>query len=244
MTGNIVEVKIAPWRSYPEAFRTVMRTQKLCANVPMVIGLVLLGLGILPSLVQLKVFSAIFGGIVSLIMAGIIIWIVDAVVLNPLKNSRFRFVAKTLLADMCAMPQAVSQTLSWYSPVPGALVVTQRGNLVIVDRSTNYDEIWLHPSQVLNVSVEREETFVTNTKHGSSFSLGSVSPGWMFASYNSRSKSKSVTHKLETAFLEIRYQVERNGAVHTAVIPFGDDRLGADAWRATLSGLSYVEEVA
>ena len=59
--------------------------------------------------------------------------------------------------------------------------------------------------------------------------------GGLLGAFTSGGLSRSVTRTVETTFLELRYQLERNGAVYTTVIPFGADRRGADALCATLT---------
>ncbi len=69
--------------------------------------------------------------------------------------------------------------------------------------STDYDENLLHPTQIANVSVEREATQIANTKHGGSFTFGGASGGFLGA-FTSRGRSRCVTRTVETAFLKLR----------------------------------------
>lgn len=226
-------------KSYPDALACVEQTEKISKLVPLAILGVLVGLPMLSSLLSFRLGEALFSGIIMFLIAGVVIKIVDAVILSSMRAVRYRGVANRLAAAVQAVPTAVSQWRSWWQGAPGALAVTQRGDLVVIDRSTNYEELWLHPSQISNVSVEREATQITNTRHGGRFTLGGASSSGLFGGYTFGGRSRSTTHTVETAFLEIRYQLERNGMTYTTVIPFGDDRRGADALCATISRLEH-----
>lgn len=241
---NSVEIGPARLQSHPDALGTVEQTEKICTYVPMGIVLLLVGLPVLSSLVQFHFGMAILGGLIMFVIAGIVIKVVETLFLSPMRNLRYRAVAQRLLVAVRSVPQTVSQSLSWHSGAPGALAVTQRGDLVIVDRSTNYEELWLRPSQIVNVSVEREATHITNTKHSGRFTLGGASSGGLLGGYTFGGRSRSTTRTVETAFLEIRYQLERNGIAYTTVVPFGNDRRGADALSATLNHLEHAGEAA
>lgn len=228
-----------PLKSHPDALASVEQMENVSRIVPLAILVVLVGLPVLSSLVRLRIGAALIGGIIMFIVAGFVIRIVEKLVLSPMRSVRYKAVAGRLAAAVQAVPETVSQWLSWWRGAPGALAVTQRGDLVIVDRSTNYEELWLHPSQISNVSVEREATQITNTRHGGRFTLGGASSSGLFGGYTFGGRSRSVTQTVETAFLEIRYQLERNGMTYTTVVPFGNDRRGADELCATLARLDH-----
>ena len=136
------------------------------------------------------------------------------------------------------MPERVTICQNWWMGAPGAIAVTENGHVVISDCSTNYEELWLSPSQIVNVGIEREATQISNIRHGESFTLGGVSGG-LFGSYTFGSRSHSPTTVIENAFLEIRYQFERNSSVFTTVLPFGSERRAAEELCATLSRLEH-----
>ena len=229
----------APLKSHPDALACVEQMEGLARLVPLGILAVLVGLPVLAALTRLKVGGAVFNGLIMFVVAGFVIKLVDKLVLSPVRAVRYKAVAARLASAVQSGPVRVSQWFSWWRGAPGALAVTQRGDLVILDRSTNYEELWLHPSQILNVSVEREATQITNTRHGGRFTLGGASSGGLFGGYTFGGRSRSVTHTVEAAFLEIRYQLERNGMTYTTVVPFEQDRRGADALCATLSRLEH-----
>ncbi|MBU3077752.1 hypothetical protein [Sphingomonas quercus] len=233
MSDPVAAVPASP-KAYPEALDCVQKTEKMMQVVPGLVVLVLVGLPVLSELAHLRVSSAITIGVIMLIIAGFVAKGVTRFILSPIRTTRYKAVANQLAEGVRAIPASVSQWRCWWEGAPGALAVTQAGDLVIVDRSTNYEELWLRPSQLAHISVEREAVQITNTKHGGRFTLGGASRGGLFGGYTFGGKSRSVTHMQETAFLEIRYQLERNGMTYTSVIPFGADRRGADALCATL----------
>lgn len=223
-------------KSFPDAQKCVEQTEQFCAITPAVVVLALVGLGVTPSLVELKLVSAIVGGVFMLVVAGLVLVAVEKVVLNPYRALRYKRVANALASAAQTLPVPVSQSISWSAPVPGALSITQRGDVVLVDRATGYQQLWLNPSNLVAVNVEREAKLITNTKHSGRLSVGGASGG-LLGGYLLGGRSRSTTHTIETAFLEIHFQLERNGVTQTAVIPFGDDRRAADALCATLRRL-------
>lgn len=58
--------------------------------------------------------------------------------------------------------------------------------------------------------------------------MGRVFGSRWFGSYNSGSKSSSVTTSVDTALLEIKAQPEPGRPVVTFVVPFGNDRRTAE----------------
>lgn len=223
---------------HPQAFACVEQTEKIGKIVPLAILAVLVGLPVLSSLVHLRLGNAIIGGVIMFVVAGLVIKLVETLILAPMRAVRYRGVANRLAAAVQSLPTPVSQWRSWWQGAPGALAITRRGDLVIVDRSTDYEELWLHPEQISSVSVEREATQITNTRHGGRFTLGGASGG-LFGGYSFGGRSRSTTRTIETAFLEIRYQLDRNGVTYTTVIPFGEDRRAADALCATIARLEH-----
>lgn len=218
---------------------TVDQMEKLTRMTPLAILAVLVGLPVVSSLLDGSIGKALLSGVIMFIVAGFVIRLVDALVLSPMRNIRYKGAAKRLEAQVQALSEPITLWRSWWTGAPGALAITRPGHVVIVDRSTNYDHLWLAKDQIVNVSVEREATQITNTKQSGRISLGGVSNSGFFGGYTTRGRSRSVTQTVETAFLEIRYQLERNGSVHTSVIPFGSDRRAADELCAAVTRIEH-----
>ena len=215
---------------------TVAQTETIGRFVPLgIIGLLCV-LPALAALFQGRIGMALINAILGFIIAGFVIRIVNKLVLQPMQNVRYKTAAKTLASQIQALPEPVVQWFSWWTFAPGALAITRPGHIVIADRSTDYTHLWLSPAQIVNVSVEREATQITNTKHSGKFTFGGVSGG-VLGAFTTGGRSKSTTTTVETAFLEIRYQLERNGAVFTSVIPFAGDRRGAEQLSAQITRL-------
>ena len=78
----------------------------------------------------------------------------------------------------------------------------------------------------------------TNIRHSGSFTLGGVSGGF-FGGYTFGGRSHATTTTIENAYLEIRYQFERNASVFTTVLPFARDRRAAEELCAMLTRLEH-----
>jgi hypothetical protein len=225
-------------RDNPDVRGTVEQTEKLMSIVPGAIVLGLVVLGTIGPLLTLHIGSVILSGVIMLIIGNLLAKLVRKVVLVPMRSMRYKKAAGLLASQVQASPEPVTVWRSWWVTFPGALAVTSHGRLVMIDQSTNYEGLWLTPASIVNVSVERQATQITNIRHGGRVTLGGVSGG-LFGGYTFGGRSKAVTSTIETAFLEVRYQLERNGAVYTTVLPFGDDRRGADNMRETILRLDH-----
>lgn len=155
-----------------------------------------------------------------------------------MRTVRYKNAAKTLASQLQSVPERVTIRPNCWMGAPGAVAVTENGHVVISDRSINYEELWLSPSQIVNVGIEREATQITNIRHGGSFTLGGMSGG-LFEGYTFGSRSRSTMTLIENAFLKIRYQFERNSSVSTTVLPFGRERRAAEELCATFSRLEH-----
>lgn len=218
---------------------TVDQMEKITRWTPLVILAVLVGIPVIGSVLGGAIGSAIFSGIIMFIVAGFAIRIVNALIIGPLQAVRYKRAATTLAGQVQSLPIPTNLWRSWWTGAPGALAITRDGQVVIVDRSTDYSHLWLGQGQIVNVSVEREATQITNTKHSGRFTLGGVSRRGLFGGYTMGGRSKSTTKVVETAFLEIRYQLERNSSVYTSVIPFNANRRGADELCAAITRIEH-----
>ncbi|WP_380785369.1 hypothetical protein [Sphingomonas sp. R86521] len=218
---------------------TVDQMEKIAQYTPLAILALLVGFPVISGILHGSIGGALFIGFIMFIVAGFVIKIVNAVVIGPMQTVRYKRAATTLAGQVQALPTPTSLWRSWWTGAPGALAITRDGHVVIVDRSTDYSQLWLGQGQIVNVSVEREATQITNTKHGGRFTFGGASSGGLFGGYTTGGRSKSTTTTVETAFLEIRYQLERNGSVYTSVIPFSADRRGADELCAAITRIEH-----
>lgn len=225
-------------RSNPEILSCVEQTEKLNSIVPKAIIIGMVALFSIGPLLRGSVVAALLNGVIIYFVAKGIAWLVNKVVLEPMRATRYKGAAKTLASQLKAVPERVTLCQNWWQGAPGAIAVTANGHVIISDRSTNYEELWLTPSQIMNVGIEREATQITNIRHSGSFTLGGVSGG-LFGGYNFGGRSRATTRTIENAYLEIRYQFERNGAVYTTILPFGGDRRSAEELCAMLTRLEH-----
>jgi hypothetical protein len=172
----------------------------------------------------------------AFIVARVAVAIAVSIALQPARNWRFRFAAKKLGSRLREVAALTSDPCTWYTGAPGAFALATGGELLLVDCSSGYELLRLTPDQIAGVSVEREVTQVTQTRHSGRSVIGGVGGGF-FGGWVSGGRSTSVSRHVEEAYLEIRYQPEPNGLVAVAVVPFGSDRRGADSACAMIARL-------
>jgi hypothetical protein len=172
--------------------------------------------------------GTIFQGILAFIAGRVAVAIAHSLFLGPSRNIRFKSAAKKLAYRLERTAPLTSRPCSWYLGAPGAFAITAAGELLLADRSTGFSILRLKPEQIVEAKVERDLAQITHTRHSGRTIVGGygggAAGGWI-----SGGKSTSITRNHETAFLEIRYQLEPNGLVDTAIVPFGDDRRTADS---------------
>jgi hypothetical protein len=180
--------------------------------------------------------GVLIGGAIALFVAKLTVAVVVSVALEPSRNIRFRMAAKKLSSRLRAAADLTSAPCTWYLGVPGAFALTTGGELLLVDRSSGYELLRLTREQIAGVSVERNLTQVTQTRHSGRSVIGGFGGG-LFGGWVSGGRSTSVSRDIEEAYLEIRYQLEPNGLVGVAVVPFGADRRTADSACAMIARL-------
>jgi hypothetical protein len=180
--------------------------------------------------------GVLVGGAIILFVAKLAVGIAHSLVLEPSRNLRFRSATKKLASRLRNVAELTSAPCTWYIGAPGAFALTREGELLLVERSSRYQTLQLAPDQIAGVSVERQRRQVTQTRHSGRSVIGGVGGGF-FGGWVSGGRSTSVSHDIEEAYLEIAYQLEPNGLVEVAVVPFGSDRCGADAACAMIARL-------
>jgi len=179
--------------------------------------------------------GVLMGGFVALILARLAV-AAAGVALSLVRRLRFASAARKLRAVLIKTGDLTSPPCTWYTGAPGAFGLTAASELLLVDRSTGYGLVRLSPDHIADVAVEREVTQVTTTRHSGRSVIGGGGGGF-FGGWVSGGRSTSVSRNFEEAYLEIRYQLEPNGLVRVAVVPFGSDRRGADAACAMVARL-------
>jgi hypothetical protein len=180
--------------------------------------------------------GVLVGSMVALVVARLAVAVVVHFGLQPCRNIRFRRARRKLAAMLKDAAELTSMPCSWYTGAPGAFALTKAGELLLVDRSSGYELLRLTPDWIAAVSVERDLTLVTQTRHSGRSVVGGVGGGF-FGGWASGGRSRSVSRHIEETYLEIRYQLEPNGLVRVAVAPFGSGRRGADAACAMIARL-------
>ncbi|MCF3636108.1 hypothetical protein LU298_06285 [Komagataeibacter intermedius] len=216
----------------------VEKTEKIKAFVPLALVVLCVAPPVLGNLVHFRLGSALVNGVVCFLIAGLLIKGVNRFVLAPFQTFRYKGAAEQLAREIQSSDQMVLQKRIWWEDTPGALAITRQGQLVIMDQNSRYQRLYLRPDQIVGVSVEREATHVTDTRHGGRFTVGGLSRGGLFGGYTFGGRSRSTTRTVETAFLEIQYQLDRNGVTYITVVPFGTARRDAEALRTTIARLA------
>lgn len=216
----------------------VQKTEKIKAVVPLAIMALCVLSPVLGNLVHFQIAGALLNGFICFLISGLLIRGANKFVISPFQSFRYKAAAEQLAKDIQAGSQVVLQKRIWWQDTPGALAITRQGLLIIMDHNSRYQRICLRSDQIVRVTVEREATHVTDTRHGGRFTIGGVSRGGLFGGYTFGGRSRSTTHTIEAAFLEIQYQLEPNGMTYVTVVPFGAARRDADALCATIGRLA------
>lgn len=191
---------------------------------PKIVYSVVFGLPLLLSLLENGLgFETIFRGIIGFFGAKLVMFLVRKVYLEPSRERSFDGAAKRLKASIASDYGPGVQTFSWSLHAPGALGLTSGGQVVVSALETGYRTIAISPSQIADVRVERRAEVITQTTHSGSTGVGFL--GKSFAVGQSfGGRSTSVSQTIEYYALEIRYQLEKNGKIHTLVVPGGSSR--------------------
>lgn len=222
---------LAPVVRNDDVLRCVVHQEWLERIVPRTVFCALFGTALLMLLSRYgwRVTGGVLvGGAGALIVARLAVVIAVSAVLRPSRNLRFRSAAKKLGSRLSAAGDLSCRPCTWYTGSPGAFALTKGGELLLADRSSDYELLRLTPDRIADVSVEREVTQVTQTRHSGRTVIGGVSGG-LFGGWVSGGRSTSVSREVDEAYLEIRYQLEANGHVFVSVVPFGSDRRAADS---------------
>lgn len=216
----------------------VQKTEKIKAVVPLAIVAICVLPAVFGNLIHFQLVGALLNGFICFLLAGLLIRGINKFVISPYQTFRYKAAAERLARDIQAGNQPIIQKRIWWEDTPGALAITRQGQLVIMDQNSRYQRLYLRPDQIVGVSVEREATHVTDTRHGGRFTVGGLSRGGLFGGYTFGGRSRSTTRTVETAFLEIQYQLDRNGVTYITVVPFGTARRDAEALRTTIARLA------
>lgn len=162
-------------------------------------------------------------------------WSAEVLVLHPYRSVRYQRVAAQLAIQAGGLAAPCSLLESWWANAAGALAIASDGCAVLIDRSSDYEALRLHPANIVGVSVERDTTCVTRARHGGRFGPGFGGGYFGVLTFGGRPRCRM--RRSDAAAVELRYRTTRLSAVRTAVIPFETDCRGAEALRDVLSGL-------
>ena len=136
--------------------------------------------------------GALIGGVAALFVAKLVAAIVVGGILEPARTIRYRRATKKLSLRLETAADLTCRPCTWYTGAPGAFAPTSGGDLLLADRSSGYEFLRLTPDQIAGVSVEREVTQVTQTRHsGRSVVGGGLGGGFFGASVRAASRHRS-----------------------------------------------------
>ncbi len=208
---------------------TIVRTERLCRVVPLVV----LGIGVLLAALAWTIKDSVIGKVLTaaaLVGVGFVFKYLAEDLVRLMRTGRYKRLARTLMARLSARESVGDNWMFWDQAV-GALAVTPTGLLLLADRSTGYVPRALSPDMVLSAGVKTDATLVTDGEtRGYEGFLGGVS-----------TRTRAVTHSIGRSYLEMHYQLGANMPVLTAVVPFGGDRRKADATSAAIRHLRRIE---
>ena len=114
--------------------------------------------------------------------------------------------------------------------------MSRSGELTILDRSHGYAPLQHLPHQIADVRVECNSQQFIQTIHSGRTSVAGFGKSFGMG-YTMGGSSTSVASTVNEYFLEICYQVEKNGMVGTVVVPGGRERRVVEELCATIRRL-------
>ncbi|KPH88486.1 hypothetical protein [Komagataeibacter intermedius] len=228
--------------SHDSVLTCVQKTERITAIVPLAIMVICVAPPVLGNLIHLSVAGALLNGFLCFLISGLLIKGVKAFILTPFQNFRYKKAAEQLGAEIQAGNSSVLQKRIWWQETPGALAITRQGEVIVMDQKSDYRKRYLRADQIVGVQVEREATHITNTRHGGRFTIGGLSRSGLFGGYTFGGRSRSITRTVETAFLELQYQLDPNGVTYMTIVPFGNARREADALCTTIRRMARLSQ--
>lgn len=168
------------------------------------------------------VVTSAFGAIVAFFIAKLAVRGVKGLVLEPMRRVRFNKAADRLSASLRGQDIAVGPMI-WTLGAPGAMAMTRAGEVIILDRAQAYRPLRLRPHQIADVRVECNSRQFIQTLHSGQTTVGRFGKSFGMG-YSTGGSSTSVAQTNNEYLLEIRYQLEKNGAVGTVIVPGGPER--------------------
>jgi len=220
-----------------EIIRSVGSQEKLERLLPTIAYLIVFGIFVLVTLGNRHRdwLGMAIGGIFTFFVAKLVIRGVRGLLLEPMRRVRYDRAAARLKSQLQGEHIAVGP-FSWTLGAPGAMAMTRSGEVIIIDRAHHYEPLELLPHQIADVRVECNSQQFTQTLHSGRTTVGGFGKSFGMG-YTMGGVSTSVTSTVNEYFLEIRYQLEKNGLVGTVVVPGGRERRVVEELCATIRRL-------
>jgi len=194
------------------------------------------GFAILAMILTIPVgFHNFLGSLVAwLIVAAIFYRAYDKGIVLRIRDRKYQACAARLVERLESLRIGVTHHLNWVQPLPSALGISN-GAIAIAGPNTGFEPRIVEARHLIEAKVERTQQHFITTKHEGRVTVGGGGRG-VFTGYTFGGRSHSTTRTIEDISLEITYD-EGQGLASSIAVPFGDDRISADRWCATLNSM-------
>lgn len=217
--------------------RCVESQERLESFVPKAVYAIVLGLPTASTILQGRGWlDIILQAVVLFFVAKLFVWALRSIFLLPTRAVRYNGAAKNLRKRLQAGESIAVGPFSWTLGAPGAMGMTRSGKIIILDREHDYVPLELLPHQIADVKVECNSQQYIETSHSGRTSIGGFGKSFGLG-YTMGGRSTSVSRTVNEYFLDIRYQLEKNGPVETVVVPGGSERRVVEELCATIKRL-------
>lgn len=218
--------------------RCIESQEKLERIVPLAAYLIIAGIFTMFALANWgrDKLGVIISAIFIFFMAKLVVRGIRGLILEPSRRIRYDRAADKLRSRLQRGNDIAAGPFSWTLGAPGAMAMTRSGELIIVDRSQGYVPLRLLPRHIAAVRVECNSQQFIQTIHSGRTSVAGFGKSFGMG-YTMGGSSTSVASTVNEYFLEIRYQLEKNGVVGTIIVPGGRERKVVEELCATIRRL-------
>ena len=225
-------------RTNDDVSRCVKSQEELERILPQAAYLVIAGIFVIYALANWShdALGVIITAVFIFFIAKLVVRGIRGLVLEPSRRMRYDRAADKLRSRLQGVGDVAVGPFSWTLGAPGAMGMTRTGELIILDRGHQYVPLQLLPHQIADVRVECNSQQFIQTIHSGRTSVAGFGKSFGMG-YTMGGSSTSVTSTVNEYFLEIRYQLEKNGMVGTVVVPGGRERRVVEELCATIRRL-------
>lgn len=221
---------------HPAIADLVERTERVEGLTPLAIMAFFIGMPLAMGLLKGHPILAIINAVLLGLIGIVIVRIVSAVILTPMRSVRYRRAAHTLDAALALRAPTATVRRSWSDVAPGALAIIPAGHVLLVDRSTEFATVRLDVTQIAGVDIVTDASVQMTERRRPGLMLA-LPLGGLIGGLTVAGRATTIARIAETHALALRYQLAANGPVRTSLIPFGQDRDGAASLKLAIDRL-------